>query len=647
MANLLTSPAERLSEQVCSTEATIVVIHRKNAHASARICSDGMSSFSQFCFKTMMLWLCVIALSPMMAFAQPTDISSPGANPTTETGKPNDAIGDQQLSLSSRFKRFEETLRKIADYTRKTDPDRAELLYRAIGKSQGSQIPQQMEMIVKLLESQSFGDAELRQVDLITELQALLDVLQSENEKERLKKEIARVEDLIKDVNSVIGKQKDVRAETERGGKLDELEKRQQDVNRDAQKLGKKIDTQDAEKNAELNPEQKSSNSQNSSDKNKKSEDKNKPGDSKSGDSKDKPEDGKSEENRSGDMKPGEKKPADDKPSESKPGENKSGDNKPSEQKPGEQKPSESKPSSGKPKSGKPSDQNQEDQPEQSPSEQKSEQPDKTAGRDEIEQAKEKMEQAIKELKKKARSEASNKQDAAIAELEKAKAKLEELLRQLREEERELMLTALEARFRRMLEMQLRVRHSTFAITQTPEADRATRHAARGQQLALDEEEIILEAGKTLLILREDGGSVAFPEAVGQMKDDMTRVADRLKEMKFDDLTVSIEDEVIEALKEMVEALQKELEQMKQNQQQKKQQNGGEPPDPELVNKLNELKMLRSLQNRINRRTRQYGQQVEGEQATAPDILSMLRELSQRQARIQEATYGLAKGKNK
>jgi len=62
------------------------------------------------------------------------------------------------------------------------------------------------------------------------------------------------------------------------------------------------------------------------------------------------------------------------------------------------------------------------------------------------------------------------------------------------------------------------------------------------------------------------------------------------------------------------------------------------------------LKMLRSLQMRINRRTKRVGQLIDskdGEQAFQADVIEQLQELSQRQGRVQEATYDLASGRNR
>jgi len=56
--------------------------------------------------------------------------------------------------------------------------------------------------------------------------------------------------------------------------------------------------------------------------------------------------------------------------------------------------------------------------------------------------------------------------------------------------------------------------------------------------------------------------------------------------------------------------------------------------------------MLRSLQYRVNRRTKQLGRLVEGEQAVDSDVIKQLRQLSDRQAKVQKATSDLATGKN-
>ena len=82
------------------------------------------------------------------------------------------------------------------------------------------------------------------------------------------------------------------------------------------------------------------------------------------------------------------------------------------------------------------------------------------------------MQDAQKKLEEAKRKESVEDQRAAREELEKAKAELEEILRQLREEEIARTLAMLEARFRKMLEMQLAVYESTRRLDQLPEDKR-------------------------------------------------------------------------------------------------------------------------------------------------------------------------------
>ena len=86
------------------------------------------------------------------------------------------------------------------------------------------------------------------------------------------------------------------------------------------------------------------------------------------------------------------------------------------------------------------------------------------------------------------------------------------------------------------------------------------------------------------------------------------------------------------------------LEQEWQKDQKPQQQQDQEPP---LVDKLAELKMLRALQLRINRRTRRLARLIDGDQATAKDVLQQLRDLARRQARVQRAARDLATGRNR
>jgi hypothetical protein len=74
---------------------------------------------------------------------------------------------------------------------------------------------------------------------------------------------------------------------------------------------------------------------------------------------------------------------------------------------------------------------------------------------------------------------------------------------------------------------------------------------------------------------------------------------------------------------------------------------GGKPGDQKLLELLQELKMVRSLQKRVNDRTIDYAKRFPGEQANEPQIVRELRSLAERQLRIQQIVADIAKGANK
>ncbi len=128
----------------------------------------------------------------------------------------------------------------------------------------------------------------------------------------------------------------------------------------------------------------------------------------------------------------------------------------------------------------------------------------------------------------------------------------------------------------------------------------------------------------------------------------MITVSDRLNKGDTGETTQVIEELIVETLDEMILAMQQEMEKAKDKDKQQQQQKKQQQQDDEnaLINQLAELKMIRSLQNQINRLTRQIGRELDGEQASDPDLRRMTEDLSRRQKRLQDATYDLSTGKN-
>lgn len=555
----------------------------------------------------------------------------PAAEPSGPATRQN--LTQEQQAILKDYEGFEKRLAELGEALRGSDLDRANLLIEARSESQRNQVQSRLNEIVAILNQPqgSYADAVDRQQAVVSQLEALLKILQTDAERDRLQARIKELEEVLKETNRVIAAQKDVRADTERGGELDKLQGDEERVAKSAQNLADKIAGQDARRAAEAGGPAEEPGGEPS--------DSGEPGKPQDDAPMQNPDQPAAEQPEAGTSEPRAPPPE----SQGQPSEGEPSKGTPSKGTPSEGTPSEGTPPEGKPPQGEPS---QGEQGSRQPGEQNQQQSQQTPGREELEQAQKEMQQAIDELKKQNRDRASDEQDQAIAQLEAMKAEIEEILRQLRSEEREMYLTMLEARFQDMLQLQLRINAETVRLATREASERGEAHFTKSRGLSQDEQKNVLAADKALALLKEEGSSVAFPEAVDQMKSNMQSVAARLGKGDVDGTTQLLEKLIVESLEEMVLSLQKELEKLKEEQQQGQPQEG-QQQDPQLVDTLAELKMVRSLQNQVNRLTKQVGQEIDGEQAEEADTLQLLQDLSRRQQRIQEATYDLSTGRNK
>ena len=148
--------------------------------------------------------------------------------------------------------------------------------------------------------------------------------------------------------------------------------------------------------------------------------------------------------------------------------------------------------------------------------------------------------------------------------------------------------------------------------------------------------------------MREEGSSVAFPETIELLRDDMRQVTQLLAKVDVGTLTQGLETDIIAALEETIAALEKAIKDLEQNRTPAGggAPSGSQPSEPPLVDVVAELKMIRALQMRINVRTERYGKMITGEHANKPEILSALEDLAKRQERVHEATADLGQRRN-
>jgi len=591
-------------------------------------------------------WLALALVLLAHAAMSAQDSAPDDAKPAEIAPTAEDELALNQSRVADKYAKLEQLMLKMAELEAGSNPKRAALLTRAVEQSKERLTKAQLETLVKLLNQKQLKRAVDGQTVVQTDLKALLELLMSEDRSDRLKSEQQRIREYIKEVERLIRLERSIQGQTEGGADERKLAKEQERVAGQTGDLARKI-----RENEEGSPE----GAQNGGGKPKDGEpSEGKPSEGKP--SEGKPSEGKPSEGKPSEGKPSEGKPSEGKPNEGKPGEEKPAEGKPEEGKPNEGKPSEGKPSEGKPSEGKPSEgqpmEGQEGQEGQQGEQQQQQDENANPARKRLQQAQQKMQDAQKKLEEAKRKESLEDQRAAREELEKAKAELEEILRQLREEEIARTLAMLEARFRKMLEMELAVYESTLRLHQLPEEKRGEPFLVQTGRLSSDQRKIAIEAQKALTLLQEEGSSVAFPATVEMMHEDMESVAERLADAKVDDITTGAEEDIIAALEELIEALQKaqkDLEEQQQQQQQQQQQGEQEQP---LVDAIAELKMIKSLQERVNKRTVRYSRLLEDDQdpvgqAESADLVDALRQLSERQQEVFRITRDIVLGKNK
>lgn len=520
----------------------------------------------------------------------------------------------EQAQIAEKFKRFEQVVKLLAQFSDETNQDQARLLRQVFAESQTRSLDAKFDALVKALGDKRLAQAVGDQEDVAEQLEALLAILLSADREKELKAEQARLREYLKKVKELINKQREVQGRTVQGDPKEQAPDEGKLAD-EAGKLADRMKGADA-KNGSAKP---------SND-----------GDAKPGEKNDggKPNEGekKSDGEKSG-------KPADpsDKGSEGKP--MPGDDAKPSDSpgKPSDQggKPQQGKPSSGSPPTpgGQPS-----DSPSSPPPQSPTDSPQKR-----VAAAQQRMEEARKKLEEAERKGALEEQDEAIRELEQARAELEEILRQLREEELARLLAQLEQRFAEMLRLQEAVYRDTGVLHAVPPASRGKAEEIEAGRLSRDEAVILVAADRALDVLREEGSAVAFPATCGQMREDIAQIVQLLAQSHVDELTLGIEEDVIAALKDMIEALKKAQKDLKDKKNPPPSQ-GGEA-EPPLIDKIAELKMIRSLQLRVNRRTKLIAETAAKTQD--PELLKTLQELAEREEEVRRITRDIVTGKNK
>lgn len=516
------------------------------------------------------------------------------------------ALSQRQAGVSDRYQQLEELLLRLADMEVAENPERAALLRRAARQSRDKFVLEKLRTATESIKTEEYQKAVESQESAGEELGALLTLLMSEDRSKRIRDEKERYRKLIKDLKRNLNNQRSARARTENDADIEDVQKEQKSVTERSKELKDRLSKENEKESSNDQRENESKDAQ--------------------------PEDGK---------KDGGQKNSEQDQDKQDQGEQKQAEQEQAERKEGKQKPSESQqPSAG----------NQNESQQQNPEQQQAQpQSPEQQVEQQLQKAIEKMQQAEKELEDAKRDQATEQQREAEENLRTAIDRLEQILRQLREEEMQRELAKLESRLRKMAAMQTKILDDTASLAATPKQQRTRQTDLKAGDLAFEEKKITLEADRAMLLLREEGSSVAFPEVVDQIRNDTVRVSARLSQTKIDAVSQGIQQDILAALEEMIAALQKaqrDLEEKKRQQQQGQPQQPGQQEQP-LVQALAELKLIRTMESRIKSTTERYSGLLESGESAGDDVLPLLQNLSERQNRLYRITRDLVLKRNK
>jgi len=561
----------------------------------------------------------------------------------------------REQEIRDQFRDLERTFLRLADLLAASDPRRAALLRTAFEQAREGEVADRLDAIVAMLEKGQLLKAGTSQATAIEKLRELLVVLEAGDTDRRLANTKEEVRQFLARLGKVIARQRDVEGSTEAGGDTGALGERQEAVARDTEALARDIggfakrlaptDAATGGDGTQADGQQEAAGEEAARKAGRE------PGprrDAKPGDDAPPAEGGERGDDDATDRDPQE-------------GDPEAGDGQGS---PG--KPSSGSPSAGKKGKGQPGDASdsapdagEEDADAETAEDGAGDEPptgDDEASRAErtrrrLDAAHKRMRRAQERLADAERRDARKEQEKAVEELETARAELEEILRQLREEEVERVLVQLGARLRTMLRIEkgaLAGAEALAAAVAAPFATSAERERQlEAARLGREQNQVAAEAMRALALVRDDGSAVAIPEALVQLHEDAVQAGGRLGRGDVGATTRGIMQDIVANLEEMIGALEKA-----QREQQARAQDGagGRPAQPgeqPLVDKLSELKMIRSLQMRVNTRTGRFAQLLAGdaEQAEEPELVEAVRRLAERQRTIERAAHDIVAGR--
>ena len=153
------------------------------------------SAFSTVCVGVVTL-LCVLSQTTGVCFA----VQDPDGNSDSNSPVERPEIERRQKRLLSDYELLEEKLFTLYQYEKDKNPTRSKLLEKAYQKSQQASTIERLQLAAGLLSEAKLKQAETEQAQTLANFNNLLALLQSEDRGKRIRDELERYQEYLKEV---------------------------------------------------------------------------------------------------------------------------------------------------------------------------------------------------------------------------------------------------------------------------------------------------------------------------------------------------------------------------------------------------------------------------------------------------------------
>ena len=267
-------------------------------------------------------------------------------------------------------------------------------------------------------------------------------------------------------------------------------------------------------------------------------------------------------------------------------------------------------------------------------------------GKAEVQRASESMGGASRKLGGGKAGRAAQDQQKALDDLTAGREKTEEALDQLSKAFRERLIAYLKERFTSLLAEQKAISRETKSLDLKLRAQRLAAGASEGSELEIElkdrkqSERLARREAKLTEItldvadlLTEDGTTLVFPEIVQEIEADLRNASGLLERIETGALTQRVQKEIETTVAEILAALEEASKKPPPpNPNQGRESKNGNAP---LLPKSSELKMVRALQLRVNRRTIDFELRRDQGAELPPEKKLQVQEIARKQKQVE------------